>query len=83
MEDILAYVILQVVLNFIGASIRWVFGSLWRTLTNKPKRTYKSYVYGEDFESDSYDDFTVGIINPITAVIFIAIVIGCIVKFNI
>lgn len=35
-----------IIFNFIGASIRWIYGSVWRTLFNKLKFTFKEYLYG-------------------------------------
>ncbi|MDT0608051.1 hypothetical protein [Croceitalea rosinachiae] len=44
-----------IIFNFIGASIRWIYGSVWRTLFNKPKFTFKEYLYGPKGTNDYYD----------------------------
>ncbi len=44
-----------IILNFIGASIRWTYGSIWRTLFRKPKFTFKEYLYGPKNSRDYYD----------------------------
>lgn len=33
------------ILNFIGGSLRWMYGSVWRTIFNQPKFTFKEYLY--------------------------------------
>ncbi len=45
----------RVFFNFIGAVIRWCYGSIWRTLFKKKKFTFKEYLYGPK-ESGYYDD---------------------------
>lgn len=44
-----------IIVNFIGASIRWIYGSIWRTLFRKPKFTFKEYLYGPKNSHDYYD----------------------------
>lgn len=42
-------------LNYIGATIRWIYGSIWRTIFKKPKFTYKEYLYGPNNSIDHFD----------------------------
>lgn len=46
----------KVFFNFIGASIRWIFGTIWRTLHNKDQFTFNEYLYGSKNNSNYYDE---------------------------
>ena len=41
--------------NFLGAAARWTWGSIWRTLFNKPKYKWREYLYGPD-NPDYFDE---------------------------
>jgi len=41
-------------INFIGGTVRWIFGSIWRTVANKPKFTFTEYIVGPK-RPDYYD----------------------------
>ncbi|MGI9551907.1 MAG: hypothetical protein ACR2MT_11955 [Aurantibacter sp.] len=68
-----------IIFNFIDASLRWIYGSFWRTLFDKPKFTFKEYLDGPKGSDDYYDKnahklnnkligiFTLGIIAAIIA----------------
>ena len=43
------------ILNFIGGFVRWIFGSLYRAMTNKPKFKFREYIYGPDKSDDWFD----------------------------
>ncbi|PHS65622.1 MAG: hypothetical protein COB12_06905 [Flavobacterium sp.] len=45
----------QVFFNFIGACIRWIYGTIWRSLFNKPKFSFKEYLYGPKNSADHFD----------------------------
>ncbi|MDP4844717.1 MAG: hypothetical protein NWR83_09645 [Salibacteraceae bacterium] len=42
-------------LMYVGATVRWMFGTIWRTLANKNKFTYKEYVDGPEGSNDWFD----------------------------
>lgn len=44
-----------IILNYIGATFRWIYGSIWRTLFRKPKFTFSEYLNGQK-KSDYYDE---------------------------
>ena len=44
-----------IILNFIGAILRWIFGSVWRTIFKKQKFKFNEYLYGPK-SSNYYDD---------------------------
>ncbi|GEM_PF-2486132 len=43
------------VFGAIGASIRWLFGTLWRTLFGKPIFKFRDYLYGIENSGDWFD----------------------------
>lgn len=53
--EILGFYFGRVFFNFIGAVIRWCYGSIWRTIFRKKKFSFKEYLYGPK-ESNYYDD---------------------------
>jgi len=44
-----------IILNSIGAILRWIFGSIWRTIFKKQKFTFNEYLHGPK-KSNYYDD---------------------------
>ena len=44
-----------VIFNFIGACVRWTFGTIWRTLANKKKIKFKEYLHGPENSDDWFD----------------------------
>lgn len=41
--------------SYTGATVRWIYSSISRTIFNKPKFTYSEYVYGPKNSTDYYD----------------------------
>ena len=74
MDEIAVLTIFEIIFNFIGASFRWIFGNLWRILTNKPKFTFKQYLSGTRKTPKYYDGLLHGISNVIIG-IFVTFVI--------
>ena len=60
--------------NFIGGSIRWVYGSIWRTLARKKKFTYKEYIYGPNDSDEIEDSLGHEIINRVIGMVVIMII---------
>ena len=81
--DFIGIAIVQVIFNFIGATLRWTYGSIWRTLFKKPKFSFKEYLYGTKKSSDYYDDFAHNGNNVLIGAIFFFIFASIIVKYNI
>lgn len=46
MEELFGPLIISTILNLIGGTLRFIYGTIWRTIFNKPKFTYKQYIYG-------------------------------------
>lgn len=74
MDEIAVVTIFEIIFNFIGATFRWIFGNLWRTLTNKPKFAFKEYLSGTKKSTEYYDKLLHGISNVIIG-IFVTFVI--------
>jgi len=65
-----------IVLNFIGAIVRWIYGTIWRTLFNKPKFVFSEYINGSSDSNDSFDGIAHQFNNKIIGAIFIGIIIS-------
>ena len=63
------------ILNFVGGTIRWIYGSLWRTIFKKPKFKFKEYISGPN-NPDYYDKFGHHFNNKIIAIISIGILLS-------
>ena len=44
--DFFQIIIGRYIFNYIGGTIRWIYGSIWRTIFNKPKFSYREYIDG-------------------------------------
>jgi hypothetical protein len=64
------------IINFIGAMVRWVYGTIWRTLLSKPKFTFDEYVNGYRKSDDSFDEISHEFNNKIIGTIFIGLIIS-------
>lgn len=47
----------HIIFNYTGAIIRWIYGTSWRTILNKPKFTFNEYVNGSKNSTDNFDEF--------------------------
>lgn len=47
----------HIIFNYTGAIIRWIYGTSWRTILNKPKFTFNEYVNGPKNSTDNFDEF--------------------------
>ena len=77
--DILSILTGRVIFNFIGACIRWTYGSFWRTITKKKKFKFSEYVNGSENSDDWFDltghQFINRIVGIITTVLIVLIII--------
>lgn len=69
------YLIFGPILNFIGGSLRWMYGTVWRTIFNQPKYTFKEYLYGPKISEDWFDQKGQGCANRIIALAFIFLLV--------
>lgn len=70
------------VLNFLGGSLRWLYGTIWRSIANKPKFTFREYLYGPDQPKDWFDEKGHSLSNILVAFAFLFAVIVALYKSN-
>lgn len=71
------------VLNFLGGSLRWIYGTIWRTIANKPKFTFREYLYGPNEPKDWFDEKGHGLSNILVAFAFLFAVVVVLTKSNV
>jgi hypothetical protein len=76
MEEFLGLGLLWLLCNYFGGTIRWIYGSIWRTLFNKPKFTYNEYVFGPEKSKDHFDVHGHSFNNLIITFVILGIVIS-------
>ena len=79
MYDLIRYYLGRIVANYVGASVRWAYGTVWRTIFNKPKYTYSEYVNGPNDSDDHFDEVGHQFNNRIIGIITIGLFAGLIV----
>ncbi len=62
------------ILNFTGGTLRWIYGSIWRTIFKKSKFTYREYIDGPKNSDDYFDSVGHRFNNIIIGIIFIGVV---------
>jgi hypothetical protein len=72
-----------IIFNFIGASVRWLYGTIWRTIARKKRFTFREYVYGPDHSDDWYDMTGHSFINKIVGILTIVLICSLLVKLSI
>ena len=78
--DILGIISGRFFLNYIGGTIRFIYGTIWRTVFNKPQFTYKEYIYGLK-RKNYYDKMGHEFNNRMIALIFLGIIISMLVNY--
>ena len=53
--DFFQIIIGRYILNYTGGTIRWIFGSIWRTIFNRTKFSYREYIDGPKNSKDHFD----------------------------
>ena len=76
MEELFSEGILRLFCNLIGGTIRWIYGTVWRSLFKKPKFKYKEYVFGLEKSKNHYDAHGHDFNNVIVTIISIGILIN-------
>lgn len=59
--------------NYFGGTLRWMYGSVWRTIFNKPRFKYKEYIVGPEKSKNHFDIHGHHFNNAFITVIFIII----------
>lgn len=63
------------ILNFVGGSIRWFFGTIYSILFNKKRFTFNEYLYGENIKNNDYEKLEHSLANKVAAFIFFFVII--------
>ncbi|WOD42317.1 hypothetical protein [Hwangdonia lutea] len=79
MEEILFWGVFRSIIKFVGATFRWIYGSIWRTIFGKPKFTFKEYLYGPK-SPNYYDKLAHGGNNLIIGFIVILLMVFALIK---
>ncbi|KGL58407.1 hypothetical protein [Polaribacter sp. Hel1_85] len=61
----------RAILNYLGETLRWIYGSIWRTILKKEKFKYSEYIYGIKKSKNHYDLWGHKMNNRVIAVVFI------------
>lgn len=72
-----------IIFNFIGALVRWIYGTISRNITNKPKYKFREYLYGPENSKDWYDMTGHGFVNRVIGMITIVVICWIIIKLGI
>ncbi len=76
--DIVEVVTGGFIFNFIGACVRWAYGTTWRTIASKKKYKFSEYLYGLENSDDWFDgghQFVNRIIGIITLVVLLFLIV--------
>ena len=76
MGDFFGYELFYLICNFIGGTLRWIYGSIWRTIFKKPKFKYKEYVFGIEKSKDHFDIHGHHFNNMLITIIFIILIVN-------
>jgi len=74
-------IIWHIVLNFIGGCIRWIYGTTWRTIANRPKFKFNEYINGPDNSNDWFDEKGHNFVNSLIGLIFVILLILSLIYF--
>jgi hypothetical protein len=72
-----------IILNFIGACVRWLFGSIWRTIFEEKKFTFNEYLNGPENSDDWFDLTGHVFVNKIIGIISLFITLMFLMSINI
>jgi len=64
----------DIIFNFIGAVVRWIYGTTWRTIANKQKYKFNEYLNGPKNSNDWFDFTGHCFVNKIVGMITVVAV---------
>ena len=79
MDDFVGIVIGKIILEYIGGTIRFVFGSLWNKILQHPNNTYMEYINGK--KNKDNEEIEISFINRIIGFIFLFIIASILVNY--
>ena len=63
------------IFNFFGAVVRWLYGTIWRTIANKRKYTFIEYLNGPKNSEDWFDKTGHTFVNRVLGLITIVFLV--------
>ena len=69
--------------DYVGAVVRWIYGTIWRTIANKPKYKFREYVHGPENSDDWFDMTGHNFVNRVIGFITIVLICWIIIKIEI
>ncbi len=79
--EIIVEFIWDIILNFIGGSVRWIYGTIWRTIARQPKYKFHEYINGIKKSNDWFDETGHFFVNNIVGILTIIAIIICLICF--
>jgi hypothetical protein len=71
-----------IIFNFLGAVVRWLYGTIWRTIANKKKYTFKEYLSGPENSEDWFDITGHTFVNRIIGLITLVFIVWITLKLG-
>ena len=71
-----------ILFNFIGATVRWIYGTIWRTIANKKKYSFREYLHGPKDGDFIIDEVGHGCNNVAIGMAFLIIVITLLLRYG-
>ena len=63
------------IFDFVGAVVRWIYGTIWRTLFRRKKYSFKEYLNGPNNSDDWFDQTGHSFVNRIVGAVFIVLLV--------
>lgn len=71
------------IFNYFGAIFRWIYGTIWRTIANKPRFKFGEYLHGPENSDDWFDQTGHSFVNRVVGAIAIVLICWIIIKLGI
>jgi hypothetical protein len=64
------------ILDYVGGTVRWIYGTIWRTITHKKRYTFREYQNGPDDSDDLiFDRLGHSIVNRVVGMVSLMVLI--------
>lgn len=71
------------IFKYFGATVRWIYGTIWRTIANKPRFKFSEYLNGPENSEDWFDMTGHNFVNVLIGMIAIFMICWMIIKLGI
>ena len=72
-----------IIFDYVGAVVRWIYGTTWRTIANKPKYKFSEYINGPENSDDWFDVTGHSFVNRVIGLITIVSICWIIIRLGI